>query len=99
MDENEQLNMQEPEKKPRRKKSAARWAILEQVPVEELKETMGEQSGEEQFFRISVDNCKSEKAAKQAGRDQKLAGRVLLVCIHGDGQAEPRTQTDFSWKK
>jgi len=85
--------------KPRKKKAAARWAMFEQVPVEELKETMGEQAGEEPLFRIVVDNCKSEKAAREAGSECKASGRVLLVCIHKDGVATPKTQTEIVWKK
>ncbi len=85
--------------KPRKKKAAARWAMFEQVPVEELKETMGEMAGETELFRIVVDNCKSEKVANEAGAECKCSGRVLLVCIHRDGTATPKTQSEIVWKK
>ena len=83
----------------RKKKAAARWAMLEELSKDELKETMGEMAGTVELFRIVVDNCKSEKAARDAGESAKISGRVLLVCIHADGTATPKTQTTFNWKK
>jgi hypothetical protein len=80
--------------KPRKKKAAARWAMFEQVTKEEL------QGGIiEDVFRIAVDGAKSEKAAREAGEAAQISGRVLLACVHRDGQATPRTQTEIVWKK
>ena len=80
----------------RKKKAAARWAMLEMLAHIEAREAGG---GTEELFRIVVDNCKSEKAARDAGEVAQISGRVLLVCIHADGTATPKTQTTFNWKK
>jgi hypothetical protein len=82
--------------KPRKKKAAARWAMFEQLTPMESREQAG---GQEELFRIVVDNCKSEKVANEAGAVCKCSGRVLLVCIHRDGTATPKTQSEIVWKK
>jgi hypothetical protein len=82
--------------KPRKKKAAARWAMLEQLAPIEARE---QADSKEELFRIVVDNCKSEKVANEAGAECKCSGRVLLVCIHRDGTATPKTQSEIVWKK
>lgn len=82
------------EKKPRKRKAAARWAMLEMVPATESGATM-----EDPLYRIVVDDCKSEKMAKSEGELAQIKGAVLLVCIHESGEAQPETKTLFNWKK
>jgi hypothetical protein len=82
--------------KPRKRKAAARWAMLEQVPPSELSES---QITDDVLYRIAVDNCKSEKAVKVVAETEKIDGAVMLVCIHETGAARPETKTLFNWKK
>ena len=80
-------------KKPRKKKAAARWAMLEQVQLADC-------TAEDRFlYRFVVDNCKSEKAVKVMAETEKIDGAVLLVCIHETGAAQTQTKTLFNWKK
>ena len=90
------------ERKPRKKKAAARWAILVEIDADLIKSAQdraGEVTGEiRPVFRIAADSCKSEKAAREAGKAAAVSGRVLLVCIHADGTATPKTQSEIVWK-
>jgi hypothetical protein len=84
-------------KKPRKKKAAARWAMLEMVPVSELEGSTI--SAGDPLYRIVVDNRKSKTAVKAGAELGKIEGAVLLVCIHETGAARLETKTLFNWNK
>jgi hypothetical protein len=76
------------------KKTASRFAVLEQVGEETLGPDGPKQIGIP-LFRIANDYCVGTKAAREAGAAISVEGRVLIVCIHEDLKATVKTQVAF----
>jgi hypothetical protein len=75
--------------KPRKEKTPARWAVLTQVS----------DGGEGFVYRIVIDKMPTERLAKQEAEFQKITGKILIVCIHGEAEAVPVSEVKFNWAK
>jgi hypothetical protein len=70
------------------KKAASRFAMLEFIGPQSVNERGAE-------FRIVVDHCVGPKDAREKAAAKGVEGNVLVVCIHEDLIATPKTEVSY----